>query len=162
MGRADQNHVAEPSLSNPQLSLWCALCTGVVCFWCALCIIVVCFWCWCALHWLLNYPGTKTAPPQVLKPPLHTLPHHQHQHFSEFYQKHISIAEEIIKLKLSWQCIAMLILHSPIIIIIVIDIIIIIIAPIIITIMVIIIMVIMILPCNVEPVLHAVDCLHKV
>ena len=86
-GRADQNHVAEPSLSNPQLSLWCALCTGMVCFWCALCIIVVCFWCWCALHWLLNYPGTKTAPPQVLKPPLHTLPHHQHQHFSEFLSK---------------------------------------------------------------------------
>ena len=54
----------------------------------------------------------------------------------------------------------MLILHSFIIIIIVIDIIII--APTIITIMVIIIMVIMILPCNVEPVLHAVDCLHKV
>ena len=33
-----------------------------------------------SVHRLLNYPGTKTAPPQVLKPPLHTLPQHQHQH----------------------------------------------------------------------------------
>ena len=66
---------------------WCALCIIVACFCCALCIIVACL-CWCALHCLLNYPRTKTAPPQVLKPPLHTLPHHQHQH-QRLHQNHV-------------------------------------------------------------------------
>ena len=65
----------------------CALCIIVACFWCALCIIMACL-CWCALHCLLNYPRTKTAPPQVLKPPLHTLPHHQHQHQLQHQYQH--------------------------------------------------------------------------
>ena len=54
--------------------LCASLCARII----ALCIMVLVRL--CVLHWLLNYPSTKTAPPRVLQPPLHILPDHQHHH----------------------------------------------------------------------------------
>ena len=65
-----------PQPSLPRAS--CIICARL----CARALLHCASWCLCAhvLHWLLNYPSTKTAPPRVLQPPLHILPDHQHHH----------------------------------------------------------------------------------